>query len=132
MKELLPKFRELEQALSDEKGGFAVFALFLREDAVDKWDLIIAAPWIEEDRKVALSYITKAIQEAFTADELSQISRIVLLDVDNPTVEAVHRTVGTILHGQAEVRDHSFFGLQTKRAHIITSERRRTNERVVA
>jgi hypothetical protein len=131
MKELLPRFVELEKTLSDERGGFAVFALFLREDAVDKWDLIIAAPWIEEDRKEALSYITRKVQAAFTADELSLISRIVLIDLANPSVEAVNQAVA-IRHGQAEVRDSNFFGLQIKHAYIITSERRRANERVLA
>lgn len=131
MKKLLPRFVELERAIAEEKGGFAVFALFLREDALDKWDLIVAAPWIEEERKDALSYVTRKVQAAFTAEELSQISRIVLLDVDNPAVEAVHQAVGTIRHQQAEVRDN-FFGLHIKHAYIVTSERRRTNERVVA
>lgn len=131
MKELLPRFIELEKAISEERGGFAVFALFLREDAVDKWDLILAAPWIEEERKEALSYVTSKVQEAFTADELSRISRIVLIDLVNPAVEAVNQAV-TVKHGQAEVRESNFFGLQIKHAYIVTSERRRANERVVA
>jgi len=67
MKELLQKFTDLERTLSQEKGPFALFALFLREDAVDKWDLILAAPWIEDDRKQALSDITSRIQATFAA-----------------------------------------------------------------
>src|SRR5438552_11890097 len=103
MKELLERFVGLEKALSEERGGFSLFALFLREDAVDKWDLVLAAPWIDGDRKRALSYITKRVQETFTANELSLISRIVLIDLENPAVEAVNQAVA-IHHGQAEVR----------------------------
>jgi hypothetical protein len=44
MKELLGKFVELEQRLSQERGEFSLFALFLREDASDKWDLVVSAP----------------------------------------------------------------------------------------
>lgn len=122
MKELLEKFVDLERSLSEEKGDFALFALFLREDAVDKWDLILAAPWIEEDRKAALSEITKRIQGSFETEELSTLSRIVLVDLTNPAVEAVNRAV-RIQHGQAEVANSTFFGLQIKHAYIISSER---------
>ena len=60
MKELLDRFIALEQTLTEEEGEFALFALFLREDAEGgisgysgysaKWDLVVAAPWIERDR----------------------------------------------------------------------------------
>jgi hypothetical protein len=131
MKELLSRFVALEKRLSDERGGFAVFALFLREDAVDKWDLVIAAPWIEEDRKNALSYVTAQLQAEFTSAELSLISRIVLIDLGNPAVESMNQAIA-IRHGQAEVRDSNFFGLQIKHAYIITSERRKAKEKVLA
>src|SRR5690349_21338258 len=122
MNELLDKFIQLERSLSKEKGDFALFALFLREDAVDKWDLILASPWIEEDRKAALSEITKRIQQIFATEELSQLSRIVLVDLANPAVEAVNRAV-RIQHGRAEIKDSNFFGLQIKHAYIISSDK---------
>jgi hypothetical protein len=121
MKELLERFVELERMLARERGPFALFALFLREDAVDKWDLILAAPWIEDDRKEALSGITKRIQDTFAADDLSLLSRVVLVDLANPAVEAINKAV-RIEHGGAEVRDSNFFGLQIRHAYIITSE----------
>lgn len=122
MKELLDRFVNLEKILSDEKGDFSLFALFLREDAVDKWDLIVAAPWIEADRKEALPYITTHIQRAFNSDELSRLSRVVLVDQDNPAVLALNQAM-RIQHGQNKVRDSNFFGLQIKHAYIITSQR---------
>lgn len=131
MNDLLTKLIELERTLSEEKGGFSVFALFLREDAVDKWDLVTAAPWIEADRKEALSVITKKIQEAFTEKELSALSRVVLVELSNPSVEAINQAVA-IQHGQAEVRNSTFFGLHIKHAYIITSQRRMVNEPVPA
>lgn len=131
MKDLLPKFIELERTLSEDKGGFSVFALFLREDAVDKWDLVVAAPWIEGDRKEALSLITKTIQQTFKEKELSGLSRVVIVELTNPSVEAINQAVA-IQHGQAEVRNSNFFGLHIKHAYIITSQRRMINEPVPA
>jgi hypothetical protein len=143
MKELLDRFIEIERALALEKGEFGLFALFLREDAgagsgtsgysgySTKWDLVAAAPWIEGDRKEALSYITGSIQRVFTAVELSQLSRIVLVDLANPEVEAINRAI-SVQHGQAEIRDSNFFGLQIKHGYIITSQRTNINEQIPA
>lgn len=131
MKELLDRFVGLERTLSEENGAFALFALFLREDAVDRWDLIVSALWIEADRKSALSLVTKIIQETFSPDELSLLSRVVLVELANPAVEAVNQAVA-IQHGQAEIRDSNFFGLQIKHAYVITSQRMNVNEEVPA
>jgi hypothetical protein len=122
MKELVNKFIELERKVSQEKGDFALFALFLREDALDKWDLIVAAPWIESDRKKALPYIANQIQKTLKPEELSLLSRIVLIDHDNPALESINRALH-IEHDGANVQDTNFFGLQIKHAYIITSQR---------
>jgi hypothetical protein len=143
MRELLDRFIQLERTLAQERGEFGLFALFLREDAgagsgtsgyfgySAKWDLIVAAPWIEGDRKEALSYITRSIQRVFTPQELSQLSRIVLVDLANPEVATINRAV-TVQHGQDEIRDSNFFGLQIKHAYIITSQRTNVNEQIPA
>ena len=131
MKELVTRFVELEQRLSENNGRFALFALFLREDSVDKWDLVVAAPWIEDNRKRALSHITQQVQDAFSVDELSTLSRIVLVELANPAVAAVNQAV-RIEHGQAEIRDSNFFGLQIKHAYVISSERVNIGDEVPA
>jgi len=143
MRELLNRFIQLERTLADERGEFGLFALFLRDDAgaglgtsgysgySAKWDLVAAAEWIEGNRKNALLYITRNIQEVFTVIELSQLSRIVLVDLNNPEVAAINRSV-TVQHGQAEIRDNNFFGLQIKHAYIITSQRTNVNEQIPA
>lgn len=131
MRDLLEKFIELERRLSRERGEFSLFALFLREDASDKWDLVVAAPWIEEDRKAALAYITTQIQQHFTPEELARLSRIVLVNQSNPALEAMNQVINCH-HGQNEVRDSNFFGLQIKHAYIITSQRLNVDAEVPA
>ena len=131
MKDLLDRFVELERNLSAERGDFSLFALFLREDAVDKWDLVAAAPWIEADRKVALPYITRQIQQAFNSEELTRLSRVVLIDESNPGLTAINQAL-TVQHGKSEVLNSNFFGLQIKHAYIITSQRVNIDEQVLA
>jgi len=131
MKELVNKFIELERKISKEKGDFALFALFLREDALDKWDLVVAAPWIESNRKTALPYITNQIQAKFKPEELTSLSRVVLVEQTNPALDAINRAV-RIEHGAADVQDSNFFGLPIKHAYIITSQNPNVNAEVPA
>src|SRR2546421_8421493 len=57
----IEKFRRLMEDISAERGEFVFFGLFLREEAVDKWDLVISAPWIEADKLKALrEFVEKA------------------------------------------------------------------------
>ena len=122
MNNLVSKLQTVERHFSTTNGEFELFALFLREDSVDKWDLLISAPWIEIDKQAGLREIVIKVQESLTQEELIQLSRIVLIDATNQSLEAIHRAV-TIEHGAVEVRDSNFFGVAIKHAFIITSKR---------
>jgi hypothetical protein len=123
MKELVDKLVLLESDIYREKGEFYLFALFLREEATEhKWDLMVSAPWIKADKKGALNYLAGRIQSLLTPMELLSLSRIILVDVDNPALEAINRAIA-VEHGAAEIRDSNFFGLQIKHAYIITSKK---------
>lgn len=125
MKEYVNKFIKLEKDLSREKGDFSLFALFLREESQNKWDLLVSAPWIEQNRKESLRYIAGQIQEKLPSEDLLQLSRIVVIDKENPALEAITRAVN-IQHASAEIKDSMFFGLPIEHAYIITSQRPRS------
>jgi hypothetical protein len=74
------------------------------------------------DRKNALYYIANKIQERFTPEELSRLSRVVLIDQTNPGLDAIHQAV-SIEHGVADIQNRNFFGLPIKHANIITSQK---------
>jgi hypothetical protein len=120
MKTIVEKLVRIEREISDEKGPFALFAFFLREDAPDLWDLIVSAPWISKDKAASLKYIARRVQEILRAEELIKLSRIVIVDQDNPALEAINRAIH-IQHGSTEILNGNFFGLQIKQGYIITS-----------
>jgi hypothetical protein len=122
MKQILDKLSSIEEEISQEKGDFCLFALFLREDSEDKWDIVVSAPWLKADKKKGYNYLANKIKSELEKDELTFISRIVLLDKGNPVLEAVNSAISAE-HGQIEVKDCNFFGLQVKHAYIITSKR---------
>lgn len=120
MKDFVKDLQRVERSLSDEKGAFNLFALFLLEDAPRKWDVVIAAPWAEKDKGDALKRISRELQRNLDKDEFLKLSRIVIIDQTNPGLEAFQRAFH-VEHSDTEVKDREFFGLQVKHAHIITS-----------
>ena len=120
MKSIAEKLRDLEQKIAEEKGNFLLFALFLREDAPDVWDLLVSASWIAKNKSDSLKYIAEKANEFLTPDEILKLSRIVIIEQDNPGLVALQRTM-TVEHGMAEIKDSTLFGLQIKHAYLITT-----------
>jgi hypothetical protein len=120
MKTIVEKLIRAEREMAEDKGAFVLFAFFLREDAPDLWDLIVSAPWITKDKSGSLKYIAKKVQGVLSAEELLKLSRIVIIEQDNPALEAMQRAIH-IEHGAAEILSSNFFGLQIKHGFIITS-----------
>lgn len=122
MNDLIPKFQSVERYFSSTRGNFELFALFLRAESVDKWDLLVSAPWIEADKQTSLREIIANVQQTLAQEELVQLSRVVLIDRTNQALEAIHRAIN-VEHGAVEVQDSNFFGMPIKHAYIITSKR---------
>ena len=120
--ELTEKFTELEAHIAEERGPFALFALFLREGAPNCWDLMVSAPWAGEDTPSVVDYLVSQIKSRLGAQVLIYLSRIVVINPQNPAVQALNRSI-QVEHGRVEVRDSDFFGQTVKHAYIITSQR---------
>lgn len=99
-----------------------LFALFMREEVPDRWDLIVSAPWLGEDRQDAVDYLVQEIKSRLGDQELLRLSRIVVADPQADGVRALNVLV-QVEHGSVDVQDTTLLGLFVKRAHIITSKR---------
>lgn len=123
MKQIVEKLQKEEMIMAEEKGAFDLFALFLREDAPDKWDLLIAAEWIDRDKGGAIKYVAGKVQQILSKEELLSLSRIVIIEENNPALEALN-TAFHVEHSSAEIKNSNLFGLQINHAYLITSRRR--------
>jgi hypothetical protein len=120
MNEIVSKLRVLEQEIAAERGPFILFALFLREEAPNRWDLVVAAPWFGSDKMETLRYLADRLQARLTPEEVVLLSRIVIINEDNPYLEDVSREI-QVEHALVEIRDRVFFGQQIERGYVITS-----------
>jgi hypothetical protein len=121
MKDLAQKLRRLERTLSEEKGPFNLFALFLREDAPGVWDLVVAAKWIEDDGPAALADISQRVRDSLEPDEITKVSRVVVVERTDPALKEIASAM-SFDHGLSEVTNSTFFGLSIRHAFIITAD----------
>ena len=110
----------MELEISKEKGEFSLFMLLHREEGTDKYDLIVSAPWLEVDKRQGLEYLVEKVQSKLNRDELLTISRIVILEKDNPTLAAVLKAIN-VKQGDAHVKDTVFYDTSVSQAFISTS-----------
>jgi len=122
MKDIVTKLVNIENEMSSARGSFNLFALFLREDAEDKWDLLVSSKWISDDKSGSLKYIASNVQKVLTEKELLKISGIVVIDYNNPALDAIYRAV-TTEHSSIEIINSNFFGIIIRHAYIITSQK---------
>lgn len=86
MKEILDKLKLLLLELEKEQGPVLIFALFLRGDSPDRWDLVVSAPWLDSGDVDSYKIVATKVQNRLKAEEIVQLSRVVVLDVDDPAV----------------------------------------------
>jgi hypothetical protein len=120
-KQLLDKLVRLEPEMAAMKGEFTLLALFQREES-DYWDVLVAAPWVEEDNETALRFVAGQLQSHLDLQEIVTLSHVALIDEDNPGLEAVIEAKNGY-EGIIEVRDEEFFGLPIRRGYIITARK---------
>ena len=119
---LTERFARLEASIAARKGDFVLFALFLREGAPNRWDLLVAAPWLGEDQQAAVGYLVGEVKSVIGADALLSLSHIVVVDPYHAELQDFNRYV-QVEHGDIEIRDRDIFGQTIKEAHVITSKR---------
>lgn len=118
----LRKFIALEKEISNEKEGFTLFGLFLREEAPNEWDIVVSAPWLNESSRESLEFMTKRIQAALDLRELLMVSTVLILDPSQNFVREVNNETD-VEHGNVELSSFVFNGMAIERAYIITSKR---------
>lgn len=123
MNDFVKNLQKIERSLSAEKGMFNLFALFLLEaGTAGKWDLLVAAPWMDKNKGVALKRVATKVQKTLSKQQLLKLSRIIIIDQDNPGLADLQRAVHAE-HSDMELKDRNFFGLDVRHAHVITCRR---------
>ncbi len=122
MNSFVEKLASIEKMLSVQNGSFWLFALLERAESPEKWDLVVAAPWLQEESRKSLDDIIELIGNKLAETELLQISRIIVLNPENPIVQYL-TSAFSHEHSFNHVENTIINGMEISRAIIITSRR---------
>ncbi|WP_353569874.1 hypothetical protein [Candidatus Albibeggiatoa sp. nov. BB20] len=121
MKELLKKFQKAAQQVSDLKGSFDLFGLFLREEAPNRWDLLISADWAKEDEAAAINLLIEYLRKELSDKEILLLSKIVVLDEYDSILNTTNQM--TIMKDNiVTLSDTVFSGIPIKKAYILAAQ----------
>jgi hypothetical protein len=122
MQKLLAKYREIEAEVTRERGECSLFALFLREDAHGKWDLVVAAPWIGNWNMKALKYLSSKVTSRLDLQELLSLSKVVLVSPNDEPVQRLIREFPVNSDQEpVEIRDWDYDGMPIARGYILAA-----------
>jgi hypothetical protein len=111
---------ELERQIAAERGDFALFVLLEREDLPGRWDLVVSAPWLDDERGF-VDYLVGYIKKMMGGEQLVALSRVVVAKPEDELVQAMTGAF-SMKHGVWEIWNTEFFGLEIRHAYIITSQ----------
>ena len=96
---MVDKVKKILTILRTDNKPVWLFALLKMDEFIDKWTLIISAPWVTKDnRENIFQHIIDLLKENLNQDELSSIARIGLIDKDEHLAqELLKRKTGDIL-----------------------------------
>jgi hypothetical protein len=121
MNSLVEKVRSCLPAL-DRRGAVYLFALFEREDAAGKWDIVLSSEWSDTDATTANKLVSNEVVPLLNRDELAALSRIVVIPSTAPAIAAMSSAIN-VDGGSVEVQDCNFSGLQIKHAFVFRCKR---------
>jgi hypothetical protein len=103
-------------ALREAYGDLALAALLMPEEAAGRWDFVVAATWLK-GTLADYELVARKLSRFLRPDELSQISRTVIIPSDEPRSFV---GLGTTLR-LGEMRNFTFNGEPIREAYIFAS-----------
>jgi predicted sugar kinase len=116
----LNQFCTVERELSKEKGQFKLFALIELEEVPGQWDVVMSSKELPDRDMETLRFVVNKIYKFVNKKEIVKISRVILLNVNEPFVTALEKFL-SLTHNPKEIFSCEIDELKIKHAHIIVS-----------
>ncbi len=128
MNNFIKKIQALERKLSSEKGSFSFFALVELQDFHNEWDVVVSALWFPSREIEAISVMTDSIFGVLDKNELLQLSRVVILNADEPFIKEVITKSG----GREILSDVFINGLEIRTIYIVSNHNKYKDDALMA
>lgn len=126
MKTIIEKLKKIIVSLEESHGPILIFALFLREDPLDKWDIVTSASWLDASNMNSYNLVSSKIQESLSSTELTKLARVVILDKDDLVVNYLQDNFSITNGNYEDIPAHeltSRFGFTITQAFLLRCRR---------
>jgi len=108
--------------IAARKGDFTLFGLFLPADALGTWDLVVAAPWLEEGNLKALRDFVALVKNSAGKRVFRELSRVKIIADDDPALENV-LTAFEVDDGEFRIKKLKLFGRDIDEAIFLRARK---------
>ena len=85
---MVEKLKTILNILNKNNKAVWLFAFLKIDEFIDKWSLVISAPWVNDsNRNTEFQYMLNIVRENMSPEELSSIGRIVFLSKDDHLIK---------------------------------------------
>jgi hypothetical protein len=126
MNDVIEKLKVAIKNLEKSKGSLSICAIFLREDSLDKWDIIIASSWLNPQEMESYKIVSTELKHHLSPSEFLNFSRIVILPPEDPIVSFLINLETVENGGHKELSSETLtdkFGFKIKRAYLLRSRK---------
>ena len=94
MEDIIRKFQLIYTDLKREKGSFYVFMILKMDEFVNKWSIVVSAPWITKgNQNENFTYLVDKIKETLTLEESSTIARLGIFQPDEHLIRLINQSI---------------------------------------
>ena len=117
----LPQLRHAMAAIAEKKGDFALFGVFMRADAPGRWDLVVAAPWLEVGQLKAVNELVELLEDQLGERDVRQFAQIVTLKSSSPEIRAELSNLN-VTGSEQRFYNTNLFGADVEEAVILRAK----------
>lgn len=110
--------RKAMHDLAAKRGEFTLFALLMRADAPDTWDLLVSAPWLESGKLKATEEFVRSLAQSIGKESLQQFARVLALGDNDTPVKFILENI-PVEDGEIHIRSTDLRGIQIEKAIIF-------------
>jgi hypothetical protein len=117
------QYRQAMRNIAAEKGDFVLFGIFKRAICTQRWDLVVAAPWLEAGTLESFETLRRLVSQEFPAGTigLPWVGRVVTLDPKDPGVVELASTY-SLDDGEIRVPHSYIFDMEMDGAIILRAK----------
>lgn len=123
MDEITKKFQQIYSSLKQEKGDFYVFMILKVDEYIDKWSIVVSAPWITKaNQGESFNLIVGKIKENLTIEESSTIARLGIFQPDEHFIKLVNESISVDTNTPVKLAGTKLNGYFVHEAYVFESK----------